>query len=184
MAIEFINVGGRTTAYVPELQKLSGDQAVKVAVKPVHLLGEESFGPSQKRKSSDSGIYRADTPNVEVSSGFVIPDINEDPSPRRQKRREKKDKGPSSRNEYPRDITGRFEEYMAMKKELMDIKRIREEKYLTLADEQREALRQIMYDNDFETFNRPTDNVHPSMLEITLARKREIAKKYGWPCNF
>ncbi|KAJ0785287.1 putative DNA-(apurinic or apyrimidinic site) lyase, DNA-formamidopyrimidine glycosylase [Helianthus annuus] len=184
MAIEFINVGGRTTAYVPELQKLSGDQAVKVAVKPVHLLGEESYGSSQKRKSSDSGIYRADTPNVEVSSGFCIPDINEDPSPRRQKRREKKDKGSSSRNEYPRDITGRFEEYMAMKKELMDIKRIREEKYLTLADEQREALRQTMYVNDLEMFNRPTDNVHPSMLEITLARKREIAKKYGWPCNF
>ncbi|KAM0001899.1 putative DNA-(apurinic or apyrimidinic site) lyase, DNA-formamidopyrimidine glycosylase [Helianthus debilis subsp. tardiflorus] len=301
MTIEFINAGGRTTAYVPELQKLSGDQAVKVAVKPpnqklpakrkldtsnedgddvgtsddnedevkkpapndslgnkesaarkksmkgkekadkkvqngrqtrkrdrlrpsgsddafvmkqalkdykskegydfahiaawevvrtnqkwspVHLLGEESSGSSQKRKSSDSGNYRADTPNVEVSSGFGIPDINKDPLPRRQKRREKKDKGPSSRNEDPIDITGRFEEYKAMKKKVMDIKRIREEKYLTLADEQRETLRQIMYDKDLETFNRPTDNVHPSMLEIALARKREIAKKYGWPCNF
>ncbi|GFP92015.1 formamidopyrimidine-DNA glycosylase [Phtheirospermum japonicum] len=32
--IEFINAGGRTTAYVPELQKLTGNQAVKEAAKP------------------------------------------------------------------------------------------------------------------------------------------------------
>ncbi|KAL3633071.1 Formamidopyrimidine-DNA glycosylase [Castilleja foliolosa] len=31
--IEFINAGGRTTAYVPELQKLTGNQAVKEAAK-------------------------------------------------------------------------------------------------------------------------------------------------------
>ncbi|XP_022003688.1 uncharacterized protein LOC110901151 [Helianthus annuus] len=140
----------------------------------VPLLGEESSGSSQKRKSSDSGNYKADTPNAEVSSG--LPDMNEDPSPRRQKRKEKKDKGSSSTNEDPRDITGRFKEYKAIKKELMDIKWLREEKYMTLADEQREALRQSMFDKDLETFNRPHDNVHPSMLEITLARKREIAK--------
>ncbi|XP_021979909.1 glutathione S-transferase T3-like [Helianthus annuus] len=149
---------------------------------PIPLLGEESSGSSQKRKSSDSGNYKADTPNAEVSSG--LPDINEDPSPRRQKRKEKKDKGPYPRNEDQTDITGRFEEYKAMTKEFMDIKRLREEKYMTLADEQREALRQTMFDKKLETFNRPHDNIHPSMLEITLARKREIAKKYGWPCNF
>ncbi|XP_035830901.1 trichohyalin-like [Helianthus annuus] len=143
----------------------------------VPLLGEDSSGSSQKRKSSDLGNYKADTPSAEVSSG--LPDMNEDPSPRRQKIKEKKDKGPSSTSEDPRDITSRFEEYKAMKKELMDIKRLREEKYMSLAEEQREALRQTMFDKDLDAFNRPHDNVHPSMLEITLARKREIAKKYG-----
>ncbi|KAF5754754.1 putative glutathione transferase transcription factor MYB family [Helianthus annuus] len=151
---------------------------------PVPLLNEESSGSGLKRKSSDSGNYTRGSPNVEISSGFGfdIPDINEDPSPpplRRQTRKEKKDKGPSSRNEDPRDITHKFEEYKVMKKEIMEIKRIREEKYLTLADEQREALRQTMFDKDLETYNRPTDNIHPAMLEITLARKCEIAKKYG-----
>ncbi|KAJ0918297.1 hypothetical protein HanRHA438_Chr05g0216201 [Helianthus annuus] len=149
---------------------------------PVPLLGEDSSGSSQKRKLSDSENYKADTPSAEVSSG--LPDMNEDPSPRRQKRKEKKDKGPSSINEYPRDITSRFEEYKAMKKEFMDIKRLGEEKYMSLAYEQREALRRTMFDKDLETFDRSHDNVLPSMLEITLARKREIAKKYGWPCNF
>ncbi|XP_035842009.1 uncharacterized protein LOC118488488 [Helianthus annuus] len=153
---------------------------------PVPLLNEESSGSGLKRKSSDSGNYTRGSPKVEISSGFGIPDINEDPSPppRRQTRKEKKDKGPSSRNEDPRDITHKFEEYKAMKKEIMEIKRIREEKYLTLADEQREALRQTMFDKDLETYNRPTENVHPAMLEITLARKRGIAKKYGCPCDF
>ncbi|MFS8020428.1 hypothetical protein Hanom_Chr16g01415441 [Helianthus anomalus] len=66
----------------------------------------------------------------------------------------------------------------------MEIKRVREEKYLTLADEQREALRQTMYEKDFEWYNRPTDDLNPKMLEVALARKREIAKKYGWPCDF
>ncbi|KAM0016612.1 hypothetical protein Hdeb2414_s0028g00698641 [Helianthus debilis subsp. tardiflorus] len=149
---------------------------------PVPLLNEESSGSGLKRKSSDSGNYTRGSPNVEISSGFDIPDINEYPSPpppRRQTRKQKKDKGPSSKNEDPRDITHKFEEYKAMKKEIMEIKRVREEKYLTLADEQREALRQTMFDKDFETYNRPTDNVHPKMVEIALARKREIAKKYG-----
>ncbi|XP_035838174.1 uncharacterized protein LOC118485812 [Helianthus annuus] len=154
---------------------------------PVPLLNEESSGSGLKIKSSDSENYTRRSPNVEISSGFEqreIPDINEDPSPRRQTRKERKGKGPSSRNEDPRDITHKFEEYKAMKKEIIEIKRIREEKYLTLADEQREALRQTMFDKDLETYNRPTDNVHPAMLEITLARKCEIAKKYGWPCDF
>ncbi|KAJ0501171.1 hypothetical protein HanHA300_Chr11g0397701 [Helianthus annuus] len=49
---------------------------------------------------------------------------------------------------------------------------------------QREALKSIRFDKDLETFNRPHDNVPPEMLKIILARKREIAKKYGWPCSF
>ncbi|KAJ0621850.1 putative glutathione transferase transcription factor MYB family [Helianthus annuus] len=97
---------------------------------PVPLLNEESSGSGLKRKSSDSGNYTRGSPNVEISSGFDIPDINEDslpPPPRRQTRKEKKDKGPSSKNEDPRDITHKFEEYKAMKKEIMEIKRVREE---------------------------------------------------------
>ena len=81
---------------------------------PVPLLNEESSGSGLKRKSSDSGNYARGSPNVEISSGFTSPDINEDPSPpppRRQTRKEKKDKGPSSKNEDPRDITSKFEEY-------------------------------------------------------------------------
>ncbi|XP_022014465.1 uncharacterized protein LOC110913957 [Helianthus annuus] len=77
----------------------------------VPLLNEESSDLGRKRKSSDSGNYARGSPNVEISSGSDLPDINENPSPppRRQARKDKKDKGPSSTNENPRDITHKFE---------------------------------------------------------------------------
>ncbi|KAI7729877.1 hypothetical protein M8C21_010017 [Ambrosia artemisiifolia] len=63
--IEFINAGGRTTAYVPELQKLTGDQAVKAAVKPqkkssnknndeAESEGEEIAKPKGGKKTTQS----------------------------------------------------------------------------------------------------------------------------------
>lgn len=45
--IDFINVGGRTTAYVPELQKLSGGQATKAPAKTRKQ-------PSKKKDDEDS----------------------------------------------------------------------------------------------------------------------------------
>ncbi|MFS7939861.1 hypothetical protein Hanom_Chr05g00456951 [Helianthus anomalus] len=65
-----------------------------------------------------------------------------------------------------------------MKQELVDTKKKREEKFMALADEHRETLRSIRFDKDLETFNRSHDNVPLEMLvEVTLARKREIVKK-------
>ncbi|MFS8020387.1 hypothetical protein Hanom_Chr15g01414981 [Helianthus anomalus] len=40
------------------------------------------------------------------------------------------------------------------------------------------------YDRDMKTFLKPHDDAPPSMLPFILARKREIANKYGWPCDF
>ncbi|KAJ0603560.1 putative DNA-(apurinic or apyrimidinic site) lyase, DNA-formamidopyrimidine glycosylase [Helianthus annuus] len=54
MTIEFINAGGRTTAYVPELQKLTGDQAVKAAVKP-------------PKKSRNKNIDEAESESEEIA---------------------------------------------------------------------------------------------------------------------
>lgn len=42
--IDFINAGGRTTAYVPELQKLSGNQATKVAAEPRKRTSKRKSG--------------------------------------------------------------------------------------------------------------------------------------------
>ncbi|XP_030971519.1 formamidopyrimidine-DNA glycosylase isoform X3 [Quercus lobata] len=42
--IDFINAGGRTTAYVPELQKLSGNQAAKVAAEPRKKTSKRKSG--------------------------------------------------------------------------------------------------------------------------------------------
>ncbi|XP_019077947.1 formamidopyrimidine-DNA glycosylase isoform X3 [Vitis vinifera] len=45
--IDFISAGGRTTAYVPELQKLSGTQAAKASVKP------RKQTPMRKKEEND-----------------------------------------------------------------------------------------------------------------------------------
>ncbi|XP_075667062.1 formamidopyrimidine-DNA glycosylase isoform X2 [Castanea sativa] len=42
--IDFINAGGRTTAYVPGLQKLSGNQAAKVAAEPRKKTSKRKSG--------------------------------------------------------------------------------------------------------------------------------------------
>ncbi|MFS7901944.1 hypothetical protein Hanom_Chr01g00005521 [Helianthus anomalus] len=81
-------------------------------------------------------------------------------------------------------MSDKLEEYKFMKQELVDIKNKQEEKFMALADEHRDTLRSIRFDKDLEMFNRPHDNVLSKMLEITLARKRKIAKKYSWPCSF
>ncbi|XVF86413.1 hypothetical protein PTKIN_Ptkin18bG0037800 [Pterospermum kingtungense] len=45
--IDFINAGGRTSAYVPELQKLSGTQATKTAGKPRKRASKKKGGEDE-----------------------------------------------------------------------------------------------------------------------------------------
>ncbi|KAI7735708.1 hypothetical protein M8C21_010872, partial [Ambrosia artemisiifolia] len=67
--IKFINAEGQTTAYVPEVQKLTGDQAVKAAVKPQRTFcnrnndeaeseGEEIAKPKGGKKTTQSGAKK------------------------------------------------------------------------------------------------------------------------------
>ncbi|OAY36904.1 formamidopyrimidine-DNA glycosylase [Manihot esculenta] len=51
--IDFINAGGRTTAYVPELQKLSGGQAVKVAAKSKRQTPKRKKGEDDNDEGED-----------------------------------------------------------------------------------------------------------------------------------
>ncbi|GJV77316.1 formamidopyrimidine-DNA glycosylase isoform X1 [Tanacetum coccineum] len=51
--IDFITAGGRTTAYVPELQKLTGDQAGKEVVKPQKRSGKKSKDEADESESED-----------------------------------------------------------------------------------------------------------------------------------
>ncbi|XP_022714798.1 LOW QUALITY PROTEIN: formamidopyrimidine-DNA glycosylase-like [Durio zibethinus] len=53
--IDFISVGGRTSAYVPELQKLSGTQATKAAGKPRNRLLREKGEDEDIDEDGDDG---------------------------------------------------------------------------------------------------------------------------------
>ncbi|KAI3684312.1 hypothetical protein L6452_33534 [Arctium lappa] len=51
--IEFINAGGRTSAFVPELQKLSGEQAAKAAIKPQKRSSKKNKDEEDEPDSSE-----------------------------------------------------------------------------------------------------------------------------------
>ncbi|XP_017979466.1 PREDICTED: formamidopyrimidine-DNA glycosylase isoform X1 [Theobroma cacao] len=53
--IDFINAGGRTSAYVPELQKLSGKQATKAAGKPRKQASKRKGGEDEDNDEDDKG---------------------------------------------------------------------------------------------------------------------------------
>ncbi|KAK9066065.1 hypothetical protein SSX86_015467 [Deinandra increscens subsp. villosa] len=57
--IDFITAGGRTTAYVPELQKLSGDQAVKAAVKPQKKSGNKKSNDEAESEGEEVAKLKA-----------------------------------------------------------------------------------------------------------------------------
>ncbi|MFS8025708.1 hypothetical protein Hanom_Chr16g01478401 [Helianthus anomalus] len=140
----------------------------------VPLLGEEGEGSAQKRKPVD----------VDPS----IPNMNEDPSPQRTQRRDKR-QAPSS--EGSAELAAQFKEYTAMKEakhaielEAIELRKKRESEARELISEQRETIRNYNYDRDMKTFLKPQDDAPPEMLPFILARKRDIANKYGWPCNF
>ncbi|KAM0052173.1 hypothetical protein Hdeb2414_s0007g00245151 [Helianthus debilis subsp. tardiflorus] len=111
------------------------------------------------------------------------------PSPTRQKT---KDKRPaSSSNDSQEALTEKLAQYTLLKEqekarviELTNIRKKCEEDTIALVVEQREAVKQLMYDRDLKTFTESHDHAPPEMLPFILARKRDIAKKYNWPCSF
>lgn len=60
--IEFINAGGRTSAFVPELQKLSGEQAAKAAVKPQKRSSKKNKDEDDEPESEDEEIAKSAKP--------------------------------------------------------------------------------------------------------------------------
>ncbi|XP_035830418.1 uncharacterized protein LOC118479769 [Helianthus annuus] len=141
----------------------------------VPLLGEEGEGSAHKRKPVD----------VDPS----IPDMNEDPSPQRPQRRDKRQATSSEGSSA--ELAAQFKVYTAMKEakqavelEAIELRKKRESEARELISEQRETMKNYNYDRDMKTFLKPHDDVPPSMLPVILARKREIANKYGWPCDF
>ncbi|KAJ0475661.1 putative glutathione transferase [Helianthus annuus] len=135
----------------------------------VPLFGEEGEGSAQKRKPVD----------VDPS----IPDMNEDPLPQRTQRRDKRQ---ATSSEGSAELAAQFKEYTAMKEakhaielEAIELRKKRESEARELISEQRETMRNYNYDRDMKTFLKPHDDAPPEMLPFILARKRDIANKYG-----
>ncbi|KAJ0491242.1 hypothetical protein HanIR_Chr12g0561771 [Helianthus annuus] len=114
--------------------------------------------------------------------------MNEDPSTQRTQRRDKRQ---ATSSEGSTELAAQFKEYTAMKEakhamelEAIELRKKRESEARELITEQRETMRNYAYDRDMKTFLKPHGDAPPEMLSFILARKRDIANKYGWPCNF
>ncbi|KAL3819179.1 hypothetical protein ACJIZ3_005084 [Penstemon smallii] len=86
--IDFINAGGRTTAYVPELQKLTGSQAVKEASKPSKSTtasnGDDIDESENEEESRNSKVVkgrkttRAKKPSLKKKSSASVEDSDDE----------------------------------------------------------------------------------------------------------
>uniref|UniRef100_A0A7C9DK63 Formamidopyrimidine-DNA glycosylase catalytic domain-containing protein n=1 Tax=Opuntia streptacantha TaxID=393608 RepID=A0A7C9DK63_OPUST len=63
--VDFINVGGRTTAYVPELQKLSGTQATKAPAKPRKQASKKNKDDEEDGSDDDGDAGKSDSEEEE-----------------------------------------------------------------------------------------------------------------------
>ncbi|KAA3479484.1 formamidopyrimidine-DNA glycosylase isoform X1 [Gossypium australe] len=84
--IDFINAGGRTSAYVPELQKLSGTVATKAAGKPRKQASKEKGGDEAEDNDDDEdGVGDEPTNEEEESTKITKPHKGGNPRGRGKK---------------------------------------------------------------------------------------------------
>ena len=133
-----------------------------------------SSNTEKRRKSSESS-----NDNVET----IIPDLNDDTTPTRKK------KGKKAENESTKKSIESLADYAAKKSQIMDEnvekKRAKEELTEKLMAAQLEGVQEKNFFRAMKFFNDPHDTIlDPTMRDIMIAKKREVAAKYGWPCNF
>ncbi|KAG4178850.1 hypothetical protein ERO13_A10G068900v2 [Gossypium hirsutum] len=84
--IDFINAGGRTSAYVPELQKLSGTVATKAAGKPRKQASKKKGGDEAEDNDDDEdGVGDEPTNEEEESTKITKPKKGANPRGRGRK---------------------------------------------------------------------------------------------------
>ena len=63
-------------------------------------------------------------------------------------------------------------------------KRAKEELAEKLMSAQLQGVEEKNYFRAMKFFNEPHDNLPEPMRDVMIAKKREVAAKYGWPCPF
>ncbi|KAK1421017.1 hypothetical protein QVD17_23055 [Tagetes erecta] len=147
------------------------------------MLDQISSSSSRKRKSTDS--ENASTNDDAHSAHF--PDLNEDatpPPPHRHKGKSKKGGESSSHGGWLDKFTSYTSNKSDWLKNFVTSATKKHERSVKLMDTQERICLEEEYDNDLKKFTKSHDHLSGDMLELVLARKREIAAKHGWTCNF
>ena len=137
-------------------------------------VNQASSSSTDKRKKSPESI----NDNVET----IIPDLNDDTTPTRKK------KGKKAEIESTKKSIESLADYAAKKSQQMDAnvekKRAKEELAEKLMSAQLQGVEEKNYFQAMKFFNDPHDNLPEPMRDVMIAKKREVAAKYGWPCPF
>ena len=141
-------------------------------------VSQASSSNSDKRKKS-SASSNENVENVET----IIPDLNDDTTPTRKK------KGKKAEIESTKKNIDSLADYAAKKAKQLDEnvekKRAKEELAEKLMSAQLQGVEEKNYFRAMKFFTEPHDDIlDPTMRDIKIAKKREVAAKYGWPCNF
>ena len=138
--------------------------------------GGTSTSHSDKRRKSAEGVqYESGSNDPE----FVIPDLNEDSTPTRQRKGKKSVGEASSKAD---SIVETLQSYAAGKTATMKHLSDKTEAYLEM---QMEQAREKAERKDLKFYRKPHDDIDdPSVLAWVLDKKRKLAAKYGWVCTF
>ena len=139
--------------------------------------------PSVNQASSSSTDKRRKSPeSINDNVETIIPDLNDDTTPTRKK------KGKKAENESTKKSIESLADYAAKKAQQMDAnvekKRAKEELAEKLMSAQLQGVEEKNYFRAMKFFNDPHDNLPEPMRDVMIAKKREVAAKYGWPCPF
>ena len=146
-------------------------------------MGQASSSNSDKRrKSSESSYYESGSND---NSETVIPDLNDETTPTRKRKGKKTDSESSTKE----SVVASFDSYTARKTQLLETvvekKLAKDELAEKLLAAQIRSVEEKALFRAMKFYNQPHDHIIDSnMREFTLAKKRELAEKYGRSCDF
>jgi len=127
------------------------------------------------------------TPRTHPQMTMLTPLPNEDatpPPPHRHKGKSKKGGESSSHGGWLDKFTSYTSNKSDWLKNFVTSATKKHERSVKLMETQERICLEEEYDNDLKKFTKSHEHLSGDMLELVLARKREIAAKHGWTCNF
>nr|XP_043628003.1 methyl-CpG-binding domain-containing protein 10-like [Erigeron canadensis] len=145
--------------------------------------GRESDEDNQEFSGSSNSSKRK-SGEYESASNDIIPDMNEDLIPSFESAKKGKKKQRTTFSSVS-SVAAAISAYKQMKTQWLDAKRKTDKLVATLMETKIEATKSKTLRRDLRFFMEPHDHItNPATLQFILGRKRELAIKHGWPCNF
>jgi len=140
--------------------------------KGIELMGQDLGDFATKRtKTSESGNY--------TTSSNDLPDLNEDTTPKRLSRRNK-----GKKPDVSSSTSDMLSSYRSMKEEEKKSKQLMIQTKIQRDEMAMQMMTREEKKSDLKFFSEPHDHLSEPNKTLMLDMKRDIAKRWGWPCDF